>query len=397
MLVPTGPSTESVIAPDRLARLSNAQIARYSRHLLLAEVGVEGQERIRASKVLLVGTGGLGSPLALYLAAAGVGTIGLVDFDTVDESNLQRQIIHTTRDVGRPKVASAGDSIRALNPDVDVVVHQTALTSENALSILADYDVIADGTDNFPTRYLVNDAGVLLGKPVVYGAILQFVGQASVFYAKRGPCYRCLHAEPPPPGSVPNCGVAGVLGVLPGIIGTIQATEALKLIIGDADPLIGRLLLLDAWTMRFDEVALAKDPRCPACGPDPTIDHLIDYDQFCGLKPDQPPNPVRSVSPTQLKARLDAGEGVQLLDVREPQEWAIAKLPGAVAIPLGQLERRIGELDPTRDTVAICRTGIRSALAIRTLEQAGYPGLLANLDGGLSAWAAQIDVDMPRY
>jgi adenylyltransferase/sulfurtransferase len=387
----------SLIPDDRLAPLTNAEIARYSRHLLLPEVGVEGQERLRAAKVLIVGTGGLGAPLALYLAAAGVGTIGLVDFDTVEESNLQRQIIHSTRDIDRPKTASARDSIRALNPGVQVNVHDTALSSHNALEILGGYDLVADGTDNYPTRYLVNDACVLLGKLNAYGSIFQFEGQASVFAAADGPCYRCLYPEPPPPGLVPSCSEGGVLGVLPGLVGTIQATEVLKAIIGEAPSLIGRLLLVDAWQMSFRELALRKDPNCPVCGDHPTITELIDYEQFCGLKPGAAAEPIDTLTPIELKSRLDSGQPIQLLDIREPHERAIVKFDNALIMPLGQIYRRVDELDPLIDTVVLCKIGQRSVFAIRALKEAGFPGRVFNLKDGLNGWARDIDPSRPQY
>ena len=387
----------SVIADDRLTPLSNAEIARYSRHLLLPEIGVEGQERIRAAKVLLVGTGWLGAPLALYLAAAGVGTLGIVDFDVVEASNLQRQIIHSTRDIDRPKVASARDRIRALNPDVNVVTHNLFLSSENALDIIKDYDVVADGTDNYQTRYLVNDACVLLGKPNVYGSVYQFEGQASVFGAKDGPCYRCLYPSPPPPGLIPSCAEGGVMGVLPGIVGTIQAAEVIKLIVGAADGLAGRLLLFDAWKMTFREVKIDKDDNCPICGRNPSIHELIDYEQFCGLKKPADEKPVTSISALERKRRLDAGEPLQLIDIREPHERAIVKFPGATVIPLGQLARRIDEFDPTIPAVFLCKIGQRSVFAIRALERAGYSGEMMNLLDGMNAWARDVNPDLPQY
>jgi len=377
--------------------LTNEEIARYSRHLLLPEIGVEGQEKLKAAKVLIVGTGGLGAPLALYLAAAGVGTIGLVDFDVVDESNLQRQIIHSTRDVGRPKVASAKDRIKGINPLVNVVTHNAMLTSENALEIFAEYDIVADGTDNFQTRYLVNDACVFLGKVNVYGSIFQFEGQASVFGAKDGPCYRCLYPSPPPPGLVPSCAEGGVMGVLPGIIGTIQAAEAIKLIVGGAKPLIGRLLIFDAWRMSFRELKLEKAPDCPVCGKNPTIRELIDYEQFCGLKKNPDSKPIDTITAIDLKKRLDNGERIQFIDIREPHERAIVKWPNAVVIPLGQLVRRMDEIDPTADAVFLCKIGQRSILGIRTLQEAGYAGKLLNLQDGLNAWARDVDNTMPIY
>jgi adenylyltransferase/sulfurtransferase len=377
--------------------LTNEEIARYSRHLLLPEIGVAGQEKLKAAKVLIVGTGGLGAPLALYLAAAGVGTIGLVDFDVVDESNLQRQIIHSTRDVGRPKVASAKDRIKGINPLVNVVTHNAMLTSGNALEIFADYDIIADGTDNFQTRYLVNDACVFLGKINVYGSVFQFEGQASVFGAKDGPCYRCLYPSPPPPGLVPSCAEGGVMGVLPGIIGTIQAAEAIKFIVGGAKPLVGRLLIFDAWRMTFRELKLEKNPDCPVCGKNPSIRELIDYEQFCGLKKSPDSKPIDTITALDLKKRLDNGERIQFIDIREPHERAIVKWPNAVVIPLGQLVRRMDELDPTADAVFLCKIGQRSILGIRALQEAGYKGKLLNLQDGLNAWARDVDNTMPIY
>jgi len=377
--------------------LTNEEIARYSRHLLLPEIGVEGQKKLKAAKVLIVGTGGLGAPLALYLAAAGVGTIGLVDFDVVDESNLQRQIIHSTRDVGRPKTASAKDRIKGINPLINVVTHNAMLTSQNALELFADYDIIADGTDNFQTRYLVNDACVFLGKLNVYGSVFQFDGQASVFGAKEGPCYRCLYPSPPPPGLVPSCAEGGVMGVLPGIIGTIQAAETIKLIVGGAKPLIGRLLLFDAWRMAFRELKLEKNLDCPVCGKNPSIHELIDYEQFCGLKKNAESKPIDTITALDLKKRLDNGDKIQFIDIREPHERAIVKFPNAIVIPLGQLERRMEELDPSVDAVFLCKIGQRSILGIRTLQDAGYKGKLLNLQDGLNAWARDVDKSMPIY
>ena len=377
--------------------LSNEEIARYSRHLLLPEIGVEGQKKLKAAKVLIVGTGGLGAPLALYLSAAGVGTIGLVDFDVVDESNLQRQIIHSTRDVGRPKTASAKDRIKGINPLVNVVTHNAMLTSQNALELFEGYDIIADGTDNFQTRYLVNDACIFLNKLNVYGSVFQFDGQASVFGAKEGPCYRCLYPTPPPPGLVPSCAEGGVMGVLPGIIGTIQAAEAIKLIVGGAKPLIGRLLLFDAWRMTFRELKLEKNPDCPVCGKNPSIHELIDYEQFCGLKKNADSKPIDTISALDLKKRLDNGEKIQFIDIREPHERAIVKFPNAIVIPLGQLERRMEELDPSVDAVFLCKIGQRSILGIRALQEAGYKGKLLNLQDGLNAWARDVDKSMPIY
>jgi len=379
------------------AELTNDEIARYSRHLLLPEIGVEGQKKLKAAKVLIVGTGGLGAPLALYLAAAGVGTIGLVDFDVVDASNLQRQIIHSTRDVDRPKVASARDRIRGINPYINVIMHDTMLTSENALGIIKNYDIVADGTDNFQTRYLVNDACVFLGKPNVYGSVFQFEGQASIFGAKDGPCYRCLYPTPPPPGLVPSCAEGGVMGVLPGIIGTIQAAEAIKLIVGGAKPLVGRLLHFDAWRMSFRELKLDKEPNCPVCGENPTIRELVDYEQFCGLKKTTEEEPIDTITALDLKARLDRGERIQFIDIREPHERAIVKFPGAIVMPLGQIPRRVEELDPSAPAVFLCKIGLRSIMGIRALREIGYKGEMLNLRDGLNAWARDVDKTMPIY
>lgn len=382
----------SIIPDDRVQPLSQKEFDHYSRNILLPEVGVEGQARIRAAKVLIVGAGGLGAPVALYLAAAGVGTIGVVDHDVVEESNLQRQVIHGTRDIGRPKTASARDSIRAINRGVVVVTHDQALTSENALDIIGGYDVIVDGTDNFPTRYLINDAAVFLGKPVVYGSIYQFDGQVSVFDARRGPCYRCVNPTPPPPDLVPSCAEGGVLGVLPGLIGTLQATEVLKLVVGGADPLIGRLLLVDAWGTHVNELAISKNPDCPVCGRRPSITELIDYDEFCGLgRHDEEETPITSIGATDLKARLDAGEALQLVDIREPHERARSPFPAARAVPYGQLVRRIDEFDPDVDLIFLCTIGQRSVFAIRALERAGYQGSLLNLKDGVAGWEQQFD------
>ncbi|MGQ5291458.1 molybdopterin-synthase adenylyltransferase MoeB [Pectobacterium actinidiae] len=390
-------SIPSIIPDDRLTALSHAEIARYSRHLLLAEVGLEGQQRLKSARVLLIGTGGLGAPVALYLAAAGVGTIGIVDFDFVEVSNLQRQIIHSTKDIDRPKVASAKDKIRAINPDIEVVTYNTQLNSKNALDIIRDYDIVVDGTDNYPTRYLINDACVLLGKPNVYGSIFQFEGQASVFYAKAGPCYRCLYPTPPPPGLVPSCAEGGVVGVLPGIIGTIQAAEAIKLIVGGSESLVGRLLLFDVWEMKQRELKLEKDAHCPVCGEHPTIHALIDYEEFCGLKPNEEEAPIESVTARELKAWLDAKKPLQLIDIREPHERAIVKFPDARVIPLGQIVRRIDEFDPAVDAVFLCKIGQRSQFAIRALQRAGYTGRVLNLKDGINAWAQDVDTRLPQY
>jgi len=377
--------------------LTNEEITRYSRHLLLPEIGVEGQKKLKAAKVLIIGTGGLGAPLALYLSAAGIGTIGLVDFDVVDASNLQRQIIHSTRDVDRPKVASARDRIRGINPLVNVIMHNTMLTSKNALDIISNYDLVADGTDNFQTRYLVNDACVFLGKPNIYGSVFQFEGQASVFGAKDGPCYRCLYPSPPPPGLVPSCAEGGVMGVLPGIIGTIQAAEVIKMIVGNAKPLVGRLLHFDAWRMSFRELKLEKEPNCPVCGENPSIKELIDYEQFCGLKKNKEEEPIETVTAIDLKQRLDSGERIQFIDIREPHERAIVKFPNALVMPLGQISRRMEELDPSAAAVFLCKIGQRSILGIRALREAGYKGKMLNLQDGLNAWARDVDKTMPVY
>ena len=397
-----------------LPRLSNDEIARYSRHLILPEVGMEGQQKLKAAKVLCVGTGGLGAPLAMYLAAAGVGTIGLVDFDTVDASNLQRQIIHSTATVGKLKVDSAEIMLKGLNPFLNVVKHNTMLTSANALEILKDYDVIADGTDNFQTRYLVNDACVLLNKPNAYGSIFRFEGQASVFGTKEGPCYRCLYPEPPPPGLVPSCAEGGVLGILPGLVGVIQATETIKLILGIGEPLIGRLLLVDALGMSFRTLKLRKNPECPVCGPNPSVTELIDYDQFCGIAPPSKVGPlevardravgdhpvvdgVPQITVEELKRKLDAKENIFVLDVREPHEYPIANL-GAPLIPVGSIEGRIGELVAQKNSEVIvhCRSGARSQKAALILKQAGFTNV-SNLAGGILAWADKIDPTMPKY
>ncbi len=377
--------------------LTNEEIRRYSRHLLMPEVGLTGQKKLKAASVLIIGAGGLGSPAALYLAAAGVGRIGLVDFDVVDESNLQRQILHGTSWVGKPKLASAKARLLDLNPDIVVETHETVLTSANALEVLKDYDIIIDGTDNFPTRYLVNDACVFLGKPLVYGSIFRFEGQATVFDARVGPCYRCLYPEPPPPGLVPSCAEGGVFGVLPGVIGAIQATEAIKLIIGQGEPLIGRLLLYDALSMRFRELKLRKNPACPVCGENPTIRELIDYEAFCGVPIYE--HEVRTefdLTPQELKAMLERdGRQVVLLDVREPHEWEICRLEGALLIPLRELPERLHQLDPTREYVVYCKSGARSAQATRIMQAAGLR--VRNLRGGINAWSREVDPNVPLY
>jgi adenylyltransferase/sulfurtransferase len=404
----------ATLVETELPKLSNDEISRYSRHLILPEVGMEGQQKLKAAKVLCVGTGGLGAPLALYLAAAGVGTLGLVDFDTVDASNLQRQIIHSTATVGMLKVDSAELMLKGLNPYLKVVKHNTMLTSANALEIFKDYDVIADGTDNFQTRYLVNDACVLTGKPNAYGSIFRFEGQASVFATKEGPCYRCLYPEPPPPGLVPSCAEGGVLGILPGLVGVIQATEVIKLILGIGEPLIGRLLLVDALGMTFRTLKLRKNPDCPACGTHPTVTELIDYDQFCGIEKPAAVRPLEvardkavgdapvvdgipQISVEALKRKLDAKEDVFVLDVREPHEVPIANI-GAPLIPVGELQKRVGELAAMKDREIVihCRSGARSQKAALILKNAGFTHV-ENLAGGILAWADKIDPKMAKY
>jgi sulfur-carrier protein adenylyltransferase/sulfurtransferase len=377
--------------------LSNEEILRYSRHLIMPEVGMAGQEKLKAARVLCIGTGGLGSPLALYLAAAGVGTLGLVDFDVVDQTNLQRQILHSTTDVGRPKLDSAAEKLEAMNPFVELRKFETRLTSANALEIVKDFDIIADGTDNFATRYLVNDACVLTGKPNVYASIFRFEGQASVFGTEDGPCYRCLYATPPPPGLVPSCAEGGVLGILPGLLGVIQATEVIKLILGSGDSLAGRLLLVDALGMRFRELRLRKDPDCPICGTHPTIHELIDYQEFCGIRGEETAvtASVPEIGPEELKRKLDAGEDIFVLDVREPHEYQICNL-GGYLIPVGELPKRIHELDSSREIVAHCKMGGRSAKAVEFLRQAGFRKI-KNLKGGITAWADKVDPRMPKY
>ena len=384
-------------AQPETAALNNDEILRYSRHLIMPEVGMEGQQKLKAARVLCIGAGGLGSPLALYLAAAGVGTLGIVDFDVVDYTNLQRQIIHSTADVGRKKLDSATEKLKGINPFLELRTFETKLTSENALELFRDFDIIADGTDNFPTRYLVNDACVLTGKPNVYGSIFRFEGQASVFATEEGPCYRCLYPEPPPPGLVPSCAEGGVLGILPGLVGVIQATEVIKLILGKGEPLIGRLLLVDALGMKFRELKLRKNPDCPACGTHPTLRKLIDYNQFCGIRGEE--KPVEAAIPEmqveELKRRLDAGDDLFVLDVRESHEYQICNLNGYL-IPLNELPKRINELDSSREIVAHCKMGGRSAKAVAFLRQAGFQKV-HNLKGGITAWADRIDPKMPKY
>jgi adenylyltransferase/sulfurtransferase len=387
-----------------MPELTRDELSRYARHLILPEVGVEGQQKLKAARVLCVGAGGLGSPLALYLAAAGVGTLGLVDFDVVDASNLQRQILHTTRDVGRKKLDSAEEKLAALNPAVRVVKHETMLSSANALEILKDYDIVADGTDNFPTRYLVNDACVLLGKPNVYGSVFRFEGQASVFAMREGPCYRCLYPEPPPPGMVLSCAEGGVLGILPGLIGIIQATEVIKLVLGKGEPLIGRLLLVDALAMCFRELKLKKNPECSVCGAHPTVTALIDYQQFCGIAPESNPgsgqettlkNGIPQMTVLELKQRRDLGEDLFVLDVREPYEYQIANIGGTL-IPQNEVPQRLAEIDRNREIVVQCRSGGRSQRIAEFLAQQGYANV-KNLAGGILAWADVIDPKITKY
>jgi molybdopterin/thiamine biosynthesis adenylyltransferase/rhodanese-related sulfurtransferase len=390
----------TVAEPTPLPELTTDDLSRYSRHLILPEVGTEGQQKLKAARVLCVGTGGLGSPLALYLTAAGIGTLGLVDFDVVDSSNLQRQIIHSTKDSGRKKIDSAEEKLSALNPAIKIIKHETMLTSANALDIIKDYDIVADGTDNFPTRYLVNDACVLLGKPNAYGSIFRFEGQASVFATDAGPCYRCLYPEPPPPGLVPSCAEGGVLGILPGLVGVIQATEVIKLILGKGETLVGRLLLVDALNMRFRELKLRKNPDCPVCGTHPTVTRLIDYEQFCGIMPETSQeknmkNGIPQISVKELKARRDAGEDVFLLDVREPYEYQIAQIGGTL-IPQNDVPNRLAEIPRDREIVVQCRSGARSQRIAELLKQSGYTQVV-NLAGGILAWADEIDPKVQKY
>jgi molybdopterin/thiamine biosynthesis adenylyltransferase/rhodanese-related sulfurtransferase len=384
-------------AKPETTTLDNDEILRYSRHLIMPEVGMEGQQKLKAARVLCIGAGGLGSPLALYLAAAGVGTLGIVDFDVVDYTNLQRQIIHTTADVGRKKLDSAADKLKAINPFLNLRTFETKLSSENALALFNEFDIIADGTDNFPTRYLVNDACVLTGKPNVYGSIFRFEGQASVFATEEGPCYRCLYPEPPPPGLVPSCAEGGVLGILPGLVGVMQATEVIKLILGKGEPLIGRLLLIDALGMKFRELKLRKNPDCPVCGKNPTVTKLIDYQEFCGIRGEEKPVEagIPEMTVEELKHRLDAGDDLFVLDVREPHEYQICNIGGHL-IPLGDLPNRVNELDSSREIVAHCRSGVRSAKAVNFLQQAGFKKV-HNLAGGILAWADRVDPKMPKY
>jgi adenylyltransferase/sulfurtransferase len=375
--------------------LNPGELRRYSRHFAINEVGVGGQKKLKAAKVLLVGAGGLGSPAALYLAAAGVGTLGLADFDVVDITNLQRQVLHGTSDIGRLKLDSASERIHDINPHVHLERYDTALTSQNALEIARDYDVILDGTDNFPARYLVNDTCVILGKPNAFGSVLRFEGQASVFAAEDGPCYRCLFREPPPPGLIPSCAEAGVLGVLPGLIGTIQATETVKLILGVGEPLIGRLLLIDALTMQFRSIQIRRDPECPACGTR-EIRELIDYEAFCGVSATTIEPSIVEITPQQLRQRLDRGDDLQLIDVREPWEWEISRIPGARLVPLSSFEEGSSTIDPAREVVLYCKVGARSMHAAEYLADAGFTKL-SNLSGGILRWGDEVDSEAQRY
>jgi MoaD family protein len=398
-IVPSVAGGSDTAVEHEAPELTREEVQRYSRHLIMPEVGMDGQRKLKAGSVVCIGAGGLGSPAAMYLAAAGIGTLGIVDFDVVDASNLHRQIIYGTSDVGRRKLEASGERIASLNPGVKVVTHETALTSKNALDILRDYDVVLDGTDNFQTRYLVNDACVLLGKPNAYGSIFRFDGQASVFAVKGGPCYRCLYPEPPPPGLVPSCAEGGVLGVLPGVIGIIQATEAIKLILGTGQPLIGRLLLYDALQMRFRELKLRRDPDCPVCGDHPTIKALVDYEAFCGIAPAQTQPAaagVPEVTAEELKRQLDRGENVFVLDVREPNEYQICKIAGSKLIPLGELPARVSELDRDRDLVVHCKMGGRSAKAVALLQERGFTRV-RNLKGGILAWIDRVDPTQSKY
>jgi adenylyltransferase/sulfurtransferase len=392
------PITSQPSTADKATTLTNEEILRYSRHLIMPEVGMEGQLKLKNAKVLLIGTGGLGAPLGLYLAAAGVGHLGLVDFDVVDFTNLQRQVTFGSDDVGKPKAAAAQARLSNLNPDIQIETFETKLTSENALELFKNFDIIVDGTDNFPTRYLVNDACILLGKPNVYGSIFRFEGQVTVFGMPAGPCYRCLYPEPPPPGLVPSCAEGGVLGVLPGIVGSIQAMETIKLILGTGESLKGRLLLFDALAMKFRELKLRKNHSCPACGDHPTITKLIDYYEFCGVRGEEAPGPdvqVPEIAPRDLKSRLDRGDDLFILDVREPHEFQICNLNGHL-IPLGELPRRVHELDSSREIVAHCRSGKRSAEAVDFLRKAGFRKIL-NLKGGILAWSDEVDPSVPKY
>jgi sulfur-carrier protein adenylyltransferase/sulfurtransferase len=388
----------AVEAPAAPATLSKEEVLRYSRHLIMPEVGMEGQLKLKQAKVLMVGAGGLGAPLGMYLAAAGIGRIGVVDFDVVDHTNLQRQIIHGTKDVGRKKLDSAADTMLDINPYVQIDRFDAALNSENALEIFREYDMVVDGTDNFPTRYLVNDACVLLKKPNVYGSIFRFEGQATVFAYPGGPCYRCLYPEPPPPGLVPSCAEGGVLGILPGLIGIVQATEAVKLILGTGEPLVGRLLLYDALAMRFRELKLRRNPECPACGDHPTVTKLIDYQEFCGFGRGQEEvvETAGDIEPTEVKQKIDRGDSFVLIDVRETHEHQICNIPYAKLIPLGELPKRVNELNTTDEIIAHCKSGMRSAKAVDFLKQAGFKRV-RNMKGGILAWSDKVDPSVPKY
>ena len=397
-IVPAIAGGVTTLQETQSSELTAEEIRRYGRHLIMPEVGMAGQRKLKAAKVLLIGAGGLGSPLALYLAAAGVGRIGLVDFDQVDQSNLQRQVIYSVRDLGRPKLEAAKDRIVEMNPNVQVDSYESKLTSENALGILKNYDVIVDGTDNFPTRYLVNDACVLLGKPNVYGSIFRFEGQVSVFDSKQGPCYRCLYPEPPPPGLVPSCAEGGALGILPGVVGTLQATETIKIILGKGETLAGRLLLFDALKMRFRELKLRKDQNCPICGNNPTVKELIDYEAFCGLGRGEAESlgKENEITVLELKHALDGGDNVNLIDVREPNEYEICHIEGSKLIPVSEIPNRVNEFSLTDEYVFHCHTGVRSAWAVGFLRQLGFKRV-KNLKGGIDAWAEQIEPSMHRY
>ncbi|MDR3177901.1 MAG: molybdopterin-synthase adenylyltransferase MoeB [Campylobacteraceae bacterium] len=382
---------------DILPNLSPDEVTRYSRHIILPNVGIDGQKRLKKSRVLIVGGGALGSPIALYLAAAGVGTIGIVDFDEVDVSNLQRQVIHKTRNVGKKKTLSAKEAILDINPHVNVLIFDTKLTSQNALEILRDFDIVADCTDNFPARYLINDACVLLGKPLIYGSIFRFEGQSSVFWAKKGACYRCVFPSPPPAGFAPSCGEAGVFGVLPAIIGSIQANETIKLIIGGEDEtLINRLLVFDAWKMRFKELRLRKDDNCPICGKTPSIKELADYEFFCGLKSEKDVE-IKNISAEELRRKIDNNEKFNIIDVREEYEFKIAHIDGSKLIPLGEISSRRGEIDDKIPAVILCKSGVRSVYAIKELRKLGFKGELLNLKEGILSWAYKIDKTMAKY
>jgi len=401
LIVPSiagGSTTAEARVESSLPELSTEEYARYSRHLILPEVGLEGQRKLKAARVLTIGAGGLGSPLGLYLAAAGVGTIGIVDFDRVDASNLQRQVIFGTKDIGRPKIASAKERLEDINPNLTVKAYETQLTSKNALELFKEFDVIVDGTDNFPTRYLVNDACVLTGKPNVYGSIFRFEGQASVFWAEKGACYRCLYPEPPPPGLVPSCAEGGVLGVLPGIVGTIQANEVLKIILGSDGILVNRLLLFDAWRSIFRQLKLRKDPNCALCGEHATIKELVDYEAFCGLKqPAAAIDALEEITAAELDDLIRSGKAIQIIDVREPFEYEIASIPNTKLIPLGDVVARVNEIATDVTTVVHCKGGVRSAKAINNLRAAGFAGRLINLKGGIGAWSDQVDPSVPKY